>query len=159
MSSKSPTPETNTQDSLALTTSEWDLLLVIFIHGFKGTDTMFEEFPGRLQHILTETIPHLTVECSVFPAYEVRSHRSISLSRCWSHYRADKRRFGSSAHFPPVPWVRIEFYMTEVHTCVEKSVNENVPSRCNHSESSRPPGAPWDLKLCSQQSCNSRAIS
>jgi hypothetical protein len=64
-----------------------DLLTVVFIHGFKGTDSTFLEFPERLQHVLTETIPntsvgldfpssdtlpeYLQVECIVFPAYEV----------------------------------------------------------------------------------------
>ncbi|KAF7352637.1 Catalytic protein [Mycena venus] len=49
-----------------------DVLIVVFIHGFKGTDTTFGEFPGRLQHILTETIPNASVECIVFPAYETK---------------------------------------------------------------------------------------
>jgi hypothetical protein len=48
-----------------------DLLLVIFIHGFKGDDETFGKFPQRLQHILTETVPSCKVECVVFPAYEV----------------------------------------------------------------------------------------
>jgi hypothetical protein len=48
-----------------------DLLLVVFVHGFKGTDETFGAFPQRLQHILTETIPKISVECIVFPAYEV----------------------------------------------------------------------------------------
>lgn len=38
---------------------------------FKGTDHTFVQFPQRLQHILTETIHNTTVECVVFPAYEV----------------------------------------------------------------------------------------
>lgn len=49
-----------------------DLLLVIFIHGFKGDDQTFAAFPERLQHVLSETIPNVIVECTVFPAYEVR---------------------------------------------------------------------------------------
>lgn len=48
-----------------------DILLVIFIHGFKGTDETFGEFPKRLQHILSETIDNVQVESILFPAYEV----------------------------------------------------------------------------------------
>jgi len=45
-----------------------ELLLVVFVHGFKGTDQTFDDFPERLQHILAETITEVTVECIVFPA-------------------------------------------------------------------------------------------
>ena len=55
-----------------MTTTTGNVLLLVFIHGFKGTDTTFEEFPQRLQHLLTQTVPNLTVESLVFPAYEVR---------------------------------------------------------------------------------------
>ncbi|KAI6163078.1 hypothetical protein EDD17DRAFT_1776250 [Pisolithus thermaeus] len=47
-----------------------DLLLVVFIHGFKGTDSTFASFPSRVEHILTETMDNAAVECTVFPAYE-----------------------------------------------------------------------------------------
>ncbi|KAH7914406.1 hypothetical protein BJ138DRAFT_1177332, partial [Hygrophoropsis aurantiaca] len=49
-----------------------DLLLVIFIHGFKGTESSFGSFPSRLEHILTETIDNVHVKCAVFPAYETK---------------------------------------------------------------------------------------
>lgn len=62
-----PTPK-----SQALATTTTDFLLLVFIHGFKGTDTTFQEFPERLQHLLSQTIPNLKVESLVFPAYEVR---------------------------------------------------------------------------------------
>ncbi|KAI6003707.1 hypothetical protein EDD15DRAFT_2507260 [Pisolithus albus] len=42
-----------------------DLLLV------QGTDSTFGSFPSRLEHILTETMDKVTVECTVFPAYEL----------------------------------------------------------------------------------------
>ncbi|KAG8218648.1 hypothetical protein J3R82DRAFT_4313 [Butyriboletus roseoflavus] len=48
-----------------------DALLIVFIHGFKGTESTFENFPSRLQHILSESEGDLPVECVVFPAYEV----------------------------------------------------------------------------------------
>ena len=30
------------------------------------------DFPGRLQHVLAETIDNVVVECIVFPAYETK---------------------------------------------------------------------------------------
>ena len=56
---------------LALNKAKDELLLLVYIHGFKGTDGTFKEFPQRLKHMLSETIPNVTVESSVFPAYEV----------------------------------------------------------------------------------------
>lgn len=32
----------------------------------------FADFPGRLQHVLSETIENVAVECIVFPAYETK---------------------------------------------------------------------------------------
>ena len=61
-----PTPESR------LVPTVTELLLLVYIHGFKGTDKSFEEFPQRLEHMLSETIPEITVETNVFPAYEVR---------------------------------------------------------------------------------------
>ncbi|KAJ7904693.1 hypothetical protein B0H14DRAFT_2491463 [Mycena olivaceomarginata] len=49
-----------------------DVLVIVFIHGFKGTDTTFGEFPARLQHVLAESVPNASVECIVFPAYETK---------------------------------------------------------------------------------------
>jgi len=46
--------------------------LIIFIHGFKGTNSTFREFPSRLENLLTEAVPGLKVECIVFPAYETK---------------------------------------------------------------------------------------
>ncbi|KAF8917847.1 hypothetical protein CPB85DRAFT_1373990 [Mucidula mucida] len=57
-------------DEKALTTSVSDLLILVFIHGFKGDDETFLEFPQRLQHILADTISHCNVESIVFPVYE-----------------------------------------------------------------------------------------
>jgi len=63
---------------LALTKSVPESLLVVFIHGFKGTDQTFREFPKRLEHILSETISNVRVECLVFPAYEVTCTDAIA---------------------------------------------------------------------------------
>ena len=58
-----------------------EILLLVYIHGFKGTEETFNEFPERLEHMLSETIPdHVTVESRVFPAYEVWIHMAQSYS-------------------------------------------------------------------------------
>ncbi|CAA7260048.1 unnamed protein product [Cyclocybe aegerita] len=59
-------------DIKALIKAETELLLIIFIHGFKGTDETFAEFPKRLEHIISETVSNITVECLIFPAYETK---------------------------------------------------------------------------------------
>ncbi|KAG6911246.1 hypothetical protein DXG01_003113 [Tephrocybe rancida] len=47
-----------------------ETLVVVFVHGFKGDDQSFGDFPERLQHILAESTTDIAVECVVFPAYE-----------------------------------------------------------------------------------------
>ncbi|KXN89588.1 hypothetical protein AN958_05455 [Leucoagaricus sp. SymC.cos] len=70
------------KDECTLTkTGASDLLLVIFIHGFKGTDETFKEFPKRLQHVLSETIDDLRVESIVFPAYETKGELNAAVIR------------------------------------------------------------------------------
>lgn len=58
-----------------------DLLLVIFVHGFKGTDSTFGSFPSRLEHILTETMDNAAVECIIFPAYETKGELNAAVER------------------------------------------------------------------------------
>ncbi|KAN0060693.1 hypothetical protein ACQY0O_007351 [Thecaphora frezii] len=49
------------------------MLLLVFIHGFKGSsDTTFEDFPSRLVHLLSETYRHLAVHSLVYPTYDTR---------------------------------------------------------------------------------------
>ncbi|KAH9912620.1 uncharacterized protein BXZ73DRAFT_56148, partial [Epithele typhae] len=57
-----------------------DLVLLVFIHGFKGDDSTFRDFPQRLQHIVSESLDHTLVESIVFPAYEVRARLLMALS-------------------------------------------------------------------------------
>jgi len=70
----SPTNESTLAESSS------NLLLVIFIHGFKGSDNTFKEFPKRLQHILSEGIDDIRVESIVFPAYEVSHYWVFDIS-------------------------------------------------------------------------------
>ncbi|KAJ6628805.1 hypothetical protein B0H10DRAFT_1940185 [Mycena sp. CBHHK59/15] len=65
-----PTDDGTAAPDLILAPLVSDLLIVVFIHGFKGTDETFGAFPERLQHMLSETISNASVECIVFPAYE-----------------------------------------------------------------------------------------
>lgn len=74
-----PTTSKSTTTELEIHTKA-ELLLLVFIHGFKGTDETFKEFPERLEHMLSETIPDVTVESRVFPAYEVWIHIAQSYS-------------------------------------------------------------------------------
>ncbi|KIM46388.1 hypothetical protein M413DRAFT_441480 [Hebeloma cylindrosporum] len=76
---KSPAPTTS--DALALTKPEQEILLLIYIHGFKGTNDTFAGFPERLEHILSETIPHVRVESLIFPAYETKGELDKAVVR------------------------------------------------------------------------------
>ncbi|KAJ7094604.1 hypothetical protein B0H15DRAFT_830157 [Mycena belliarum] len=64
--------DTEANPGLAVVPVISDLLIVVFIHGFKGTDETFSAFPDRLRHILSETITSVSVECTVFPAYQTK---------------------------------------------------------------------------------------
>ncbi|KZT13086.1 uncharacterized protein LAESUDRAFT_690248 [Laetiporus sulphureus 93-53] len=72
-----------------------DLVLVVFIHGFKGSENTFARFPERLQHILTETIHDAVVECVVFPAYEVSLAEAVVRFADWLTNLAVQRENGS----------------------------------------------------------------
>ncbi|KAK0498596.1 hypothetical protein EDD18DRAFT_1104114 [Armillaria luteobubalina] len=65
----------------AVTQPTSDLLLLVFIHGFKGDDETFLQFPQRMQHILSDTIPDCTVESIVFPVYETKGDLNEAVVR------------------------------------------------------------------------------
>ncbi|KAG5716702.1 hypothetical protein E4T56_gene16259 [Termitomyces sp. T112] len=69
-SNNNPTPSVNRE-----------LLLIVFVHGFKGDDRTFGDFPDRLQHILAESTSNLTVESIVFPAYETKGELNEAVIR------------------------------------------------------------------------------
>lgn len=52
--------------------SKAQVLLIVFVHGFKGDDTTFRNFPSRLQHILSETLRGTVIDSVVFPVYETK---------------------------------------------------------------------------------------
>lgn len=66
---------------MADTAAGQDILLVIFIHGFKGDDNTFAQFPQRLQNILVDSLPDFKVESHVFPAYETRGDLNEAVAR------------------------------------------------------------------------------
>lgn len=63
-----------TASSSTLTDPEFTypgLLLLVCIHGFKGNDDTFEEFPKRIAYNLSHTLyPKCIVEPKVYPAYK-----------------------------------------------------------------------------------------
>ncbi|KAK0242575.1 hypothetical protein EDD85DRAFT_294862 [Armillaria nabsnona] len=65
----------------AVTQPASDLLLLVFIHGFKGDDETFLQFPQRMQHVLSDTIPDCTVESIVFPVYETKGDLNEAVVR------------------------------------------------------------------------------
>ncbi|PVF99986.1 hypothetical protein CPB86DRAFT_255879 [Serendipita vermifera] len=75
-----------------------DLLLCIFVHGFKGDDSTFGDFPPRLTHILQETIENVTVESIVFPAYETKGELRAAVDRFveWLEHEVLKREVARS---------------------------------------------------------------
>ncbi|KZT36682.1 hypothetical protein SISSUDRAFT_1063441 [Sistotremastrum suecicum HHB10207 ss-3] len=75
-----PSPD-NSQAVASLRPLPPDLLLLVFIHGFKGTDSTFSTFPQRLQHNLQETIPDVVVRSIVFPAYETRGELKAAVEK------------------------------------------------------------------------------
>lgn len=80
----STTPNESKSTTIAIPTKA-EILLLVYIHGFKGTDESFKNFPERLEHMLSETIPDVTVESRVFPAYEVWIHMAQSYRTCFNN--------------------------------------------------------------------------
>jgi len=80
-------------------------LLIVYIHGFKGDDTTFGNFPSRLQHILSETLQGTVIDSVVFPAYEtkgdlVRPSHIRALTRSAYHVEQSRRKLCRLAHYP-----------------------------------------------------------
>ncbi|KAI9507555.1 hypothetical protein F5148DRAFT_1203927 [Russula earlei] len=65
--------------------SPLDLLLLVFIHGFRGNDSTFGDFPSRLEHILSETVQHTLIESIIFPAYQTKGdlNTAVELFSDW----------------------------------------------------------------------------
>lgn len=48
------------------------VLLLCFIHGFKGTDNTFHEFPQDLERLVAKQLPDHRVQSVVYPKYETK---------------------------------------------------------------------------------------
>ncbi|KAL4934662.1 esterase/lipase family protein [Aspergillus undulatus] len=60
-------------------------LLLVFVHGFKGGDDTFGDFPQRLQTILSRKLPNISVVTLVYPKYETRGNlqETVNVFREW----------------------------------------------------------------------------
>lgn len=57
------------------------LLLMVYLHGFKGNDHTFSDFPQRVQHNLTLSHPSIDIKCIVYPAYETRGELIAAVNK------------------------------------------------------------------------------
>ncbi|KAI8380740.1 hypothetical protein BD560DRAFT_386991 [Blakeslea trispora] len=60
------------------TNSPKDRLLLIFVHGFKGTDTSFKDFPNRLQADLASTV-RADVKSIIYPSYKTAGELKVAV--------------------------------------------------------------------------------
>ncbi|KAL4778048.1 hypothetical protein BJX76DRAFT_363099 [Aspergillus varians] len=60
-------------------------LLLVFIHGFKGGDDTFGNFPQHIQALLSRKLPSVSVAILVYPKYETRGNlqETVSVFREW----------------------------------------------------------------------------
>ena len=58
-------------------------LLLCFIHGFKGDDNTFGDFPDQLQTLVSNALPKIDVRAIVYPKFETRG----DLAECVSRFR------------------------------------------------------------------------
>ncbi|KAK8001189.1 hypothetical protein PG991_013411, partial [Apiospora marii] len=79
-------------------------LLLCFIHGFKGDDDTFQNFPLDLKKEVSNKLPDHNVESVVFPKYETRGElkQSTELFLDWLKERVmDVRKEHSEKSWPP----------------------------------------------------------
>ncbi|KAJ5664095.1 hypothetical protein N7507_004826 [Penicillium longicatenatum] len=58
-------------------------LLLVFIHGFKGDDDTFGQFPDHLRVVVGKALPAVTVTTAVYPKYETKG----DLKECVGRFR------------------------------------------------------------------------
>lgn len=56
-------------------------LLLVFIHGFKGSDDTFHNFPAHLAQLLRHALPKVQVIQITYPKYETRGHLHECVAR------------------------------------------------------------------------------
>ncbi|KAJ9665277.1 hypothetical protein H2201_004569 [Coniosporium apollinis] len=60
-------------------------LLLVFIHGFKGGEGTFRDFPQHLQALLSHALPKVTVTSIIYPRFETRGdlHDCVARFKEW----------------------------------------------------------------------------
>ncbi|PPQ64618.1 hypothetical protein CVT24_008355 [Panaeolus cyanescens] len=86
MSSTSTTPVLQSQPpppppQVTPDTIDTEHVVLTYIHGFKGDDQTFGDFPQRLEHVLCESLPHVKAESVVFPVYETKGELDKAIVR------------------------------------------------------------------------------
>nr|CAG8445027.1 8827_t:CDS:2 [Entrophospora candida] len=66
-------------------------LLLVFIHGFKGDDTTFQEFPERIHNTLTSFYSDMETETIIYPRYETRGDlkKAVEIFCNWLEERVE----------------------------------------------------------------------
>lgn len=54
------------------------ILLLCFLHGFKGSDNTFGDFPKHLEQTVSQSLPDDLVTSVVYPKYETRGELAHS---------------------------------------------------------------------------------
>ncbi|KAI8985866.1 hypothetical protein BDB01DRAFT_786602 [Pilobolus umbonatus] len=70
-----------------------DKLLLVFIHGFRGSDLSFKDYPNRLQAILNETV-NADVICTIYPSYKTAGDLRVAVEdfTSWLYNEVSKQR-------------------------------------------------------------------
>ncbi|KAK4056338.1 hypothetical protein OIO90_002782 [Microbotryomycetes sp. JL221] len=64
-----------------------ELLLLIFVHGFKGGADTFGAFPERVGHILRESQPNVDVQPIVYPPFDTRGELAAAVAERKSEFQ------------------------------------------------------------------------
>jgi pimeloyl-ACP methyl ester carboxylesterase len=75
--------KTFTQKNNEPTSAMKKTLLLCFIHGFKGDDNTFGEFPANLKTLVAGALPKVNVQAIVYPRFETRG----DLGECVARFR------------------------------------------------------------------------
>ncbi|KAK0390796.1 hypothetical protein NLU13_0299 [Sarocladium strictum] len=79
-------------------------LLLCFVHGFKGTDNTFHDFPDDLRRQLGKQLPDHTVKSIVYPKYETKGELAEAAAAFleWLKERVmDERKTACETPWPP----------------------------------------------------------
>ena len=84
-------------------------LLLVFIHGFKGTDETFEKFPEHLRTLISDALPNLNIAIAIYPRYDTRGdlRETVAKLRDWLQNKVIDLEVAANAPSPTVdPSVR-----------------------------------------------------